>query len=128
MRKEYGDNDYDYEPEERTPREGQLAVDVHQDGDYIVVKSTIAGVNRRDINISIAADRVTIRGIRNPERRVHPDDYYHQELHWGAFSRSIILPTDIDVSGTRASMKDGILTIRLPKRGTRQNRRIRNPD
>jgi HSP20 family protein len=95
--------------------EGQLTVDVHQTEDEIVVKSTIAGVTADDIDISITNDMVTIKGSRDPDEKVKQSDYYYQELYWGPFSRSIILPEEIDSDNAKASMKNGILTIRLPK-------------
>lgn len=95
--------------------EGQLTVDVFQDDDNIIIQSTIAGVGVEDIDISITNDMVTIRGRRVPEQKVPPADYYYQELYWGPFSRSIILPVDIDADSAKAAMKNGILTIKLPK-------------
>lgn len=95
--------------------EGQLTVDVYQTDDEIVIKSTIAGVTVDDIDISITSDMVTIKGKRKPDEPIDQSDYYYQELYWGPFSRSIILPEDIDVEKASASMKNGILTIRLPK-------------
>ncbi|MEK7616397.1 MAG: Hsp20/alpha crystallin family protein [Patescibacteria group bacterium] len=95
--------------------EGQLTVDVYQTDDEIVIKSTIAGVTVDDIDISITNDMITIKGKRNPDEHIDQSDYYYQELYWGQFARSIILPEDIDVEKAAASMKNGILTIRLPK-------------
>lgn len=95
--------------------EGQLTVDVYQNDDEIVIKSTIAGVTVDDIDISIANDMITVKGKRAPDENIEPSDYYYQELYWGPFSRSIILPEDIDVEKANASMKNGILTVRLPK-------------
>ncbi len=95
--------------------EGHLTVDVFQNGDDIVVRSTVAGVNPDDIDISITKDMVTIRGQRKTEEKINSSDYYHRELYWGSFSRSIILPFDIDPDNAKASMKNGVLTIRLPK-------------
>jgi HSP20 family protein len=95
--------------------EGQLTVDVFQDRNHIVIQSTVAGVSSEDLDISIAKDMITIKGRRLPEKNIHSVDYFHQELYWGNFSRSIILPADIDPDNTKASMKNGILTIRLPK-------------
>jgi HSP20 family protein len=100
------------EPEEQS--EGSLTVDVfRQDGD-VVIQSTIAGATSADIDISILNDMVTIKGSRSPETKVKPQDYYYQELYWGPFSRSIILPEEVDADSAKASMKNGILTIRLP--------------
>ncbi len=96
-------------------QEGQLTVDVFQDDEHIVIQSTIAGVGQEDIDISITNDMVTIKGRRAPDIKVRPGDYFYRELYWGSFSRSVILPVDIDADGAKASMKNGLLTIRLPK-------------
>src|SRR3989338_56688 len=95
--------------------EGQLTVDVYQTDNDIVIKSTIAGVVADDIDVSITSDMITIKGKRVPDETIDASDYYHQELYWGPFSRSVILPEDIDVEKAAASMKNGILTLRLPK-------------
>ena len=94
---------------------GHLTVDVFQSADDIVIQSTIAGADPNNIDISITKDMVTIRGRRDPEEKIKLPDYYHRELYWGPFSRSIILPDDIDPDLAKASMKNGILTIRLPR-------------
>lgn len=98
-----------------TEEEGQLTVDVYQTEDDIVIKSTIAGVTADDLDISITNDMVTIKGGRKPDEKVRQSDYYYQELYWGPFSRSIILPEEIDSDNAKASMKNGVLTIKLPK-------------
>jgi HSP20 family protein len=95
--------------------EGQLTVDVFQTSSEIIIKSTIAGVSTDDIDISIAPEVVTIRGSRHNEEKIKESDYYHQELYWGAFSRSIILPEEIDVDSAKASIRNGLLTLHLPK-------------
>ena len=94
---------------------GHLTVDVFRGENDIVIQSTIAGTDPNNIDISITKDMVTIRGRRDPEEKIKPSYYYHRELYWGPFSRSIILPDDIDPDSAKASMKNGILTIRLPK-------------
>ncbi len=95
--------------------EGQLTIDVYQTPTEIVIKSTIAGVEPDDIDISITNDMITIRGRRQKDEEVKPEDYFYQECYWGNFSRSIILPIDIDADKAVASLKNGILTARLPK-------------
>jgi len=95
--------------------EGQLTIDVYQTPNEIVIKSTIAGVSPEDIDISITNDMITIKGRRQKDEEVKEEDYYYQECYWGPFSRSVILPVDVEVDRTDASMKNGILTIRLPK-------------
>lgn len=109
----------EFEPQlavkKESQEEGHLTVDVFKSGDDIVVQSTIAGADSSNIDISITKDMVTIRGQRLPEEKIKPSDYYHRELYWGSFSRSIILPDDIDPDSSKASMKNGVLTIRLPR-------------
>ncbi|MEX1064134.1 MAG: Hsp20/alpha crystallin family protein [Candidatus Paceibacterota bacterium] len=95
--------------------EGQLTVDVYQTDDEIIIKSTVAGVTPDDMDISITNDMVTVKGRRDPAERVKQSDYYYQELYWGPFSRSIILPEEIDSDNAKAIMKNGVLTLRLPK-------------
>ncbi|MEK7165159.1 MAG: Hsp20/alpha crystallin family protein [Patescibacteria group bacterium] len=95
--------------------EGQLSVDVYSTDKEIVIKSTIAGVQSEDIDISVNNDMLTIRGERAPEDDPKMEEYYYQECYWGSFSRSIILPVEVDSDKVNASLKNGVLTIRLPK-------------
>lgn len=97
------------------PEEGQLTVDVYQTEEDIMIKSTIAGVTADDIDISITNEMVSIKGNRKPDEKIKQNNFYYQELYWGPFSRSIILPEEIDSDNAKASMKNGILTIKLPK-------------
>jgi len=101
--------------EEAEGEEGQLTIDVYQTESDIVIKSTIAGVDPEEIDISITNDMVTIKGKRSKDEKVETESYYYQELYWGAFSRSVILPVEVDADRAKASIKNGILTIRLPK-------------
>ena len=94
---------------------GELAVDVYQTPDSIVVKALVAGVQPQTIDISLTREMLTISGIRSDEREVEEDHYYQRELYWGSFSRTILLPEEIDVDRAEASEKHGILMIRLPK-------------
>lgn len=105
--------------------EGQLTVDVYQTDDEIVIKSTIAGVTADDIDVSITNEMVTIKGNRKHEEKVKESDYYYQELYWGSFSRSIILPEEIDADSAKASMKNGVLTLRLPKLSKNKTKKVR---
>lgn len=105
-------------------QEGQLTIDVYQTDSDIVIKSTIAGVKPEDLDIQINNDMVTIRGERRKEDEVREEDYYYQECYWGAFSRSIILPVDVEANKSEAIMKNGILTIKLPKAETAKARKI----
>jgi len=95
--------------------EGQLTIDVYQTPADVVIKSTVAGVKPEDIDISFTNDMITVRGRRKKDEEISTEDYYYQELYWGAFSRSVILPVEVDVDKARADIKNGILTVRLPK-------------
>jgi HSP20 family protein len=104
--------------------EGQLTIDVYQTDNDIVIKSTIAGVKPEDLDVSINNDMVTIRGDRKNEEKVEGENYYYQECYWGTFSRSVILPVEVLADKAEASMKNGILTIRLPKADTTKTKKI----
>lgn len=101
--------------EESVPEEGELTVDVYQTPDDIIIKTIVAGVRPEDLDVSITRDMVTIRGSRQEATEVNDGDYFHKELYWGAFSRNILLPQEIDVDASEASEKHGLLTLRLPK-------------
>lgn len=104
--------------------EGQLTIDVYQTETEIVIKSTIAGVKPEDLDVSINNDMVTIKGERSNEEVVEGSNYYYQECYWGGFSRSVLLPVDVIPEKADASLKNGILTIRLPKADTNKVRKI----
>lgn len=110
--------------ESQEETEGQLTLDVFQDADNIVIKSTIAGVRPEDLDISINNDMLTIKGERRKEETVKEDDYFYQECYWGAFSRSVILPMEVETDKIEALLKDGVLTIKLPKSRKAKARKI----
>jgi len=121
-------------PQEETSRpnddwlpdsEGQLTIDVYQTPTEIVIKSTIAGVSPEDLDITITNDMVTVKGKREKDEVISDGDYYYQECYWGAFSRSVILPVDVEAEKAEAGMKNGILTLRLPKVEKVKTRKIR---
>lgn len=104
--------------------EGQLTIDVYQTDNDIVIKSTIAGVKPEDLDVSINNDMLTIRGERRNDEQVSEEDYYYQECYWGSFSRSVILPIDVIPDKIEASMKNGILTVRMPKAEANKSKKI----
>lgn len=104
--------------------EGQLTIDVYQTDNDVVIKSTIAGVKPEDLDVSINNDMVTIKGERKNEERVSTENYYYQECYWGSFSRSVVLPVEVIADKIEASLKNGILTIRLPKADTTKTKKI----
>ena len=95
--------------------EGQLPVDVHQTGSDIIIRAFVAGVRPDELNISISRDMVEIEGSRMEREQVASPDYFTRELFWGSFSRTIMLPQEVDVEAASASAKDGLVTIILPK-------------
>lgn len=105
--------------------EGQLAIDVYETPAEIIVRSTIAGAKPEDLDIGIEENTVNIRGARHNEERVKGENYLYQECYWGTFSRSIILPTEVDGDKAEASLKDGVLTITLPKIKKERERKIK---
>lgn len=100
---------------EEEEEEGELLVDVYQENDNIVIKSTVAGVKPEDLDIDINNDMITIRGKRKQVENINNGDFFYQECYWGSFSRSIILPCEVYASRAKASLKDGVLKIVLPK-------------
>lgn len=95
--------------------EGQLIIDVYQTDSDIIIKSTVAGVKPEDLDITITDSTLTVKGERKKDTSISEENCFYQELFWGAFSRSVILPLDVDANKIKASIKNGILTIKLPK-------------
>ncbi len=95
--------------------EAQLTVDVFQTENDIIIQAIVAGVKENDLDISITQDMITIRGERENKTETTKEDYYYQELYWGAFSRSILLPQEINPDEAEANLKNGVLTIKLPR-------------
>jgi len=94
---------------------GELAVDVYQTPTHIVIKAMIAGVRPEDLDVSITRDMVTVKGRRERHTEGTAGDFFFQELYWGAFSRTIMLPQEVAIEDAEASEKHGLLTIKLPK-------------
>ncbi len=95
--------------------EGELSVDVYQTPTHIIIKAMIAGVKPEDLDISITRDLVTIRGKRERHTEGTAGDFFFQELYWGTFSRTIVLPQEVEIEDAEASEKHGLLVVRLPK-------------
>lgn len=100
---------------EETEEEGQLTVDVYQTATEIVIKTMVAGVRPEDLDINITRDMVTIKGKREAAKDVDDQDYFHKELYWGSFSRTVMLPEEIEVEEAEAVERHGLLVIKLPK-------------
>ena len=104
--------------------EGQLTIDVYQTDEDIIIKSTIAGVTPENIDVTIDNDMVIIKGERKNCVDAKEEDYYYQECYWGSFSRSVILPCDIEADKIQAELKNGILTVILPKAHKSKTKKI----
>ncbi len=126
---EYSDEDINSDEEkdwvEENNEEGQLTIDVYQTNDDIVVQTMVAGVRPEDLDITITRDMVTIKGSREKTNATSEENYFYKELYWGSFSRTVLLPQEIDPEATEATEKNGLLTLRLPKIDKEKKRNIR---
>ncbi|HVM90445.1 MAG TPA: Hsp20/alpha crystallin family protein [Verrucomicrobiae bacterium] len=112
-------------PEWNLPEaEGQLALDVFRRGSELVIRSTMAGVKPEDVDIAVNGDLLTIRGTRSGQEELNEDDWFHRECYWGTFSRSLVLPVDVYAEQADATLRDGILEIRIPLRGMEKQIRV----
>lgn len=100
---------------EEDPEEGQLTVDVYQTAGEIVVQTMVAGVRPEDLQINITRDMITIKGKREENKNISEENYFAKELYWGAFSRSILLPQEVEPEDAEAIEKHGLLIIKIPK-------------
>ena len=105
----------DVQEDDDADDEGQLTVDVYQTPNHVVIQTIVAGVRQEDLDVSITQDMITIKGRRERVREASHEYYYYQELYWGSFSRSILLPQEVVAEEAEASLRNGLLTIRLPK-------------
>lgn len=106
-------------------QDGELPVDMYQTDDAIVIRALVAGVSPNELEISITRDMVTIRGIREEVQESHDDNYYHRELFWGSFSRTLVLPEEVAIDEAEAQEKHGLLEIKLPKLDKHRSTQLR---
>lgn len=100
---------------EEAAGEGELAIDVYETPDDVIVRTMIPGVKRDEVDVSLSRDSVTIRGQRKEDRTISEQDFHFRELYWGTFSRTINLPHEVDVDRAEATEAQGVLTIKLPR-------------
>ena len=103
----------EWDEEEAVP--GQLAVDVYETKEKLVVKARTAGVNKSELDVSIADNTLSIRGTLSAGNEDDVENYFVQECYWGEFSRSITLPVPVKEEEIEAVLKDGVLTISFGK-------------
>jgi HSP20 family protein len=95
--------------------EGQLSVDVYHDDHSIYILAPIAGVKASDVDISITDEVVTVKGNRTPGHEFDDEKHFTQECYWGPFTRSYVLPIAVNSESAKATLKDGLLRIEIPK-------------
>lgn len=95
--------------------EAELAVDMYQTPSEIILKTMVAGVKPEDLQVSIGRDMVTIKGSRSLQHEISEKDFFARELYWGSFTRTIMLPAEVDADSAEAVEKHGLLTIKMPK-------------
>lgn len=103
------------QPDPEEPVDAELAIDMYENNNDIVIKTMTAGVKKEDLHITISRDMVTIKGKRENEPRAYQYHYHDQELYWGSFSREIPLPDEVDIDQATATEYHGLVTIKLPK-------------
>jgi HSP20 family protein len=97
------------------PEEAQLALDIYETHDALIVKTMTAGVKKDDLVITLTRENLTIKGRRDNDTRHTTHQYHQQELYWGPFSRTIDLPEEVDIDGAVATEHHGLIPIKLPK-------------
>ena len=110
--------------EEEEPMPGQLAVDVYETQDKLVVKARTAGVNKSDLDVSISDGILTISGTLSSGDDTEATQWHMQECYWGEFSRTLALPVAVKEDEVEAVLKDGVLTIGFTKVKQEQARKI----
>lgn len=105
---------------------GQLAVDVYETADKLVVKARTAGISKSDLDVSISDNILTISGVLSGGEDEQTTRWHIQECYWGEFSRTIALPVQVreDENSVKAELKDGVLTIMFEKEKTEAPKKI----
>ena len=114
--------DDDWDEDEDIP--GQLAVDVYETADKLVIKARTAGIERKDLDVSISDNILTISGVLSGSEDDKVTQWHIQECYWGEFSRTIALPVQVKEDGVEAVLKDGVLTVSFEKEKTEAPKRI----
>lgn len=91
------------------------SVDIYEEGDHIVLKSELPGISKEDLDIKLTDDTITISGEKKKEEKIERKNYYRLERSFGSFKRSFALPSDVQSDKAKASFKDGILEVTIPK-------------
>ena len=113
MRKKINTNDNNQWPS--SSEEGELAIDLYAFPDEFILQAIVGGAKAKDLDISITNDMITIKGKREEDISKGAKKIYYQELFWGPFSRTVVLPEEINADLAKATIKNGLLTIHLPR-------------
>ena len=105
-------------------KDGQLTIDVFETEKDVVIQSAIAGIEAKDLDITIEKDMVSIKGKRDRKMEEEAENYFYQECYWGRFSREIVLPCEVDKKKAEAAIKNGVLTIKIPKTNPSTNQKL----
>ncbi|MFP4179822.1 MAG: Hsp20/alpha crystallin family protein [Spirochaetaceae bacterium] len=100
------------------------ALDIKDKEDSVEVRCDLPGVDKKDIDISVSGNTLTIKGEKNEEKEEKESNYYRKESWSGSFQRSVALPDSVDPDKADASMKNGILTLTLPKKEDERRKKI----
>ena len=114
--------DDDWDEDEDIP--GQLAVDVYETADKLIIKARTAGIERKDLDVSISDNILTLSGVLSGSEDDKVVQWHIQECYWGEFSRTIALPVQVKEDGVEAVLKDGVLTVSFEKEKTEAKKRI----
>lgn len=104
--------------------EGSLAVDVSEDAEHVIVRASLPGFRREDVQVEVDEGVLTISARREEEAEERSEKFYRKERREGSVSRRIALPTGVDEDGAAAELADGVLTLRLPKAEKARRRQI----
>jgi HSP20 family protein len=95
--------------------EGNLPIDMYQTNDSVVVRASVPGVKPEEVEVTITGDMLTIKGETRAEEEVKKDSFFRQEISYGAFSRSVVLPSSLQPDKAEATFENGVLTLTIPK-------------
>ena len=104
-------------PAIRMPEIGEVSakVDIFEEGNDVVVKAEVPGMKKEDLDVNLTDDTITVSGEKKKEEKIEKKDYYRVERSYGSFTRSFRLPKEVQSDKAKASFKDGVLEIRVPK-------------
>lgn len=111
----------------RFPRELRMqapTLDMYEEKSDVVVKAEMPGLSKDDIEVTLSDSTLTLKGEKKKEEEVKEKDYYRCERQYGSFHRTVELPAEVKSDGVRATFKDGVLEIRLPKSAEPKHKKV----